>query len=264
MNRYFTPCLVILIIMTLFGCSNRELKHNASQTGEVRLTISAAASLDGALKEIKTDFEKKNKHITLLFNLGGSGALKQQILQGAPTDIFISAAKEQFNELLDKKLIDKQNQIDLLGNQLVLITNKQNPSPLKDFAGLKKDKIEKIAIGTPESVPAGKYALQTLHHLNLWDAVQKKVVQTKDVRQVLTYVETNNVDAGIVYMTDVKISDKVKVVQVASEESHDPIIYPAGVMNSTTHRKEAFLFYQYLKSKTAGTIFEKYGFKVLD
>jgi len=253
--------LPILVIMTLFGCSNRTIKQKPS---EVSLTVSAAASLDGVLQEIKTDFEKKNKHITLLFNLGGSGALKQQILQGAPTDLFISAAKEQFDELLEKKLIDKQDQIDLLTNQLVLITNKKNPSTLKGFADLKKDKIKKIAIGTPESVPAGMYALQSLQHLNLWDTIEKKVVQTKDVRQVLTYVETNNVDAGIVYMTDVKISDKVKVVQVADAKTHDPIIYPAGIITSTTHKKETSLFYEYLKSNTAKTIFEKYGFKVLD
>ena len=247
--------------MSLFGCSTREIKPTASK---VQITISAAASLNGSLNELKNDFEKKNKQITLLFNFGGSGALKQQILQGAPTDLFISAAKGQFNELSDKKLIDKQNQIDLLSNQLVLITNKQNSSAPKNFDDLRKDKIKKVAIGTPESVPAGMYALQTLQRLQLWDTVAKKMVQTKDVRQVLTYVETNNVDAGIVYMTDVLNSDKVKVVQVADEETHDPIIYPAGIISSTHHKKEATLFYQYLKSKSARTIFEKYGFHVLD
>jgi molybdate transport system substrate-binding protein len=264
MRKFFNYLFVIPVIITLFGCSNRELTQKPQKTEGVELTVSAAASLNDALNEIKTQFEKKNKHITLLLNLGGSGALKQQILQGAPTDIFISAAKDQFDELLDKKLIDKQNQMDLLSNQLVLITNNQTPSSLKGFADLKNDNIKKIAIGTPESVPAGMYAKQTLQHLHLWDKVEKKIVQTKDVRQVLTYVETNNVEAGIVYMTDVKISDKVKVVQVADEENHDPIIYPAGIMTSTNHKKEATLFYKYLTSQTARIIFEKYGFKVLD
>jgi molybdate transport system substrate-binding protein len=264
MQKFFNIWLVILVIITLFGCSNCELKQKPTQAVQVSLTVSAAVSLNSALKEMKTDFEKRNKHITILLNVGGTGALKQQILQGAPTDIFISASKEQFDQLMENKLIDKQHQIDLLSNQLVLIANIRNPSAPKNFTDLKKANIKNIAIGTPESVPAGRYAVQTLQHLMLWNAVKQKVVQTKDVLQVLTYVETNNVDAGIVYMTDVKISDKVKVVQVVDDKDHDPIIYPAGILTSTAHKKEATLFYEYLKSNTARTIFEKYGFKVLD
>lgn len=121
-----------------------------------------------------------------------------------------------------------------------------------------------VALGTPESVPAGMYAKQTLQYLNLWESLQSKMIQTKEVRQVLTYVETGNVDAGIVYMTDVKTSDKVKVVAAAEERDHDPIIYSAGIIKASVHKKEASLFYNYLQSKKARTIFKKYGFKVLD
>jgi molybdate transport system substrate-binding protein len=152
----------------------------------------------------------------------------------------------------------------LLGNQLALITNKENPAQLNGFSDLSDRQVKKIAIGIPESVPAGKYAKQTLQNAGIWDQIQPIVIQTKDVRQVLTYVETGNVDAGIVYMTDVKVSDKVHVVAVAGDQTHDSIIYPAGIINTTSHKKEAEIFLDYLKSKTTKTIFEKFGFIVLD
>jgi molybdate transport system substrate-binding protein len=249
-----------IVIFGLSACSSKE----SPQTKPIELTISAAASLNEALIEIKENFEKENKNIKIMYNIGSSGALKQQILQGAPVDLFLSASHDQFTELLQEGLIDEQKQIDLLGNQLALITNKENPAQLNGFSDLSDRQVKKIAIGIPESVPAGKYAKQTLQNAGIWDQIQPIVIQTKDVRQVLTYVETGNVDAGIVYMTDVKVSDKVHVVAVAGDQTHDSIIYPAGIINTTSHKKEAEIFLDYLKSKTTKTIFEKFGFIVLD
>ncbi|MDF2855067.1 MAG: modA [Neobacillus sp.] len=250
----------LAIIIFLSACTTNE----ENQQKKVELTISAAASLNSALSEIKTKFEQENKHITLFYNTGGSGTLQQQIIQGAPVDVFLSASNDQFNELTKKDFIDKQDQVDLLGNQLVLITNKTTPGPFKQFSELQEGNIKKVAIGTPETVPAGMYAKQTLQNLGLWDLLLPKMIQTKDVRQVLTYVETGNVEAGIVYMTDAKISDKVKVVAVAEPDAHDTIIYPAGIIKSSKNRQEATLFLDYLQTTTAKTIFKKYGFNVLD
>jgi molybdate transport system substrate-binding protein len=252
--------MAIFLLIVLSACSPKE----SQQTKTVELTISAAASLNETLIEIKKNFENENPQINLLFNIGGSGALKQQILQGAPVDLFLSASHDPFNELTQEGLIDKQTQVDLLGNQLVLVTNNENPANINGFMDLKLSKIDKIAIGIPESVPAGKYAKQTLENLGLWEHLEPIVIQTKDVRQVLTYVETGNVDAGIVYMTDVYVSDKVKVVATAVEQTHESIIYPAGIIKASANKKEAELFLSYLQGKTAKTIFEKYGFIVLD
>lgn len=249
--------LAFIIFLSITACTKKE-----SQS--VELTISAAASLNDALTEIKDNFEEEHKEITLHFNIGGSGALKQQILQGAPADLFLSAAQDHLNELIQKGMIEKNKQVDLLSNQLVLITNKNNTESLADFADLKTDKINKIAIGIPESVPAGMYAKQTLQNLALWDIVEPKLVQTKDVRQVLTYVETGNVDAGLVYLTDAKASSKINIVATAHQQNHDLIIYPAGIINNSHHQKEAQLFLDYLQSETAKSIFKKYGFTVLD
>jgi molybdate transport system substrate-binding protein len=258
MKNFFQFGLAIFLLLS--ACSPIEKQ----QTDSVELTISAAASLNEALVDVKKSFEKENPQINLLYNVGGSGTLKQQILQGAPVDLFLSAAHDQFNELIDEGLIDKQNQIDLIGNQLVLITNKENPAELNGFSDLRLAQLKKIAIGIPESVPAGKYAKQTLENTGVWEQIEPIVIQTKDVRQVLTYVETGNVDAGIVYITDVKVSDKVKVIATADDQTHDSIIYPAGIITSTPHKKEAKLFLAYLQSNSAKTIFEKYGFIVLD
>ena len=256
--------LISLILVLLPACSTNISKEKEKHPKKVEITISAAASLSDALVEIKTQFEKTNQQVALLYNFGGSGALKQQILQGAPVDIFISASKDHFKELTKKALIDYKNQRELLSNHLVLITNKRQPVPLESFKDLQKKAIKKVAIGTPASVPAGMYAKQTLTTLGIWEGLQEKIIQTKDVRQVLTYVETNSVDAGIVYMTDIKVSDKVKVVAVADEQTHDPIIYSAGMMKSSAQKKEVSLFYDYLHSPTAQDIFKKYGFQVLD
>jgi molybdate transport system substrate-binding protein len=249
--------LGILVLLLISACSKTESKS-------VELTISSAASLHEALTEIKGQFEKEHKEITLLINIGSSGALKQQILQGAPADLFLSAAQDHFKELTQVGLIEESKQVELLSNQLVLITNNDNPKSLTDLADLKLNSINKIAIGIPESVPAGMYAKQTLQNLALWDIVEPKLVQTKDVRQVLTYVETGNVDAGLVYLTDAKASRRIKIVAAINEQNHDPIIYPAGIIKSSEHQKEALLFFNYLQSETAKSIFKKFGFTVLD
>ncbi|MEH7181172.1 molybdate ABC transporter substrate-binding protein [Neobacillus vireti] len=261
MRKSFFVGLAIYLFIGLSACSPEKSQQ---QTKKNELTISAAASLNEALVEIKNQFEEKNPQIKLLYNIDGSGALKQQILQGAPVDIFLSASHDQFNELIQEGIINREKQIDLLGNQLVLITNKENQFSLNGFSDLGLSQVNKIAIGIPESVPAGKYAKQTLENAGIWKQLEPNLIQTKDVRQVLTYVETGNVDAGIVYATDINSSNKVKVVATADEETHDPIVYPAGIIKSTSHKNEAELFLAYLQSTSAKTIFKKYGFKVLD
>lgn len=260
--------LLILLLSTivLSACSSNITEQNPKYPiKKIDLTISAAASLDDALTEIKSDYQKKHKNVNILLNLGGSGTLQQQIMHGAPADLFISAGEKQYKVLVEKGLIDKQNSGNLLKNQLVLVTNAASGTSIHSIADLTKASIKKMAIGTPESVPAGLYAKQTLQSEGIWDVLNSnsKIVLTKDVRQVLTYVETGNVDAGLVYMTDAKVSKKVKVAAIASETSHEPITYPAGVVKATHHKKDASQFFRYLESKEARGVFERYGFQVL-
>ncbi|MFC3886223.1 molybdate ABC transporter substrate-binding protein [Bacillus songklensis] len=260
-------CLLFLMLMLSVGitagCSaNEKLEGQEASDKKVELIVSAAASLQDALNEIKIGFEKENPHIKIVYNYGASGALQQQISQGAPVDLFFSAAEDEFDQLVQEGLIEKGKGTDLVGNELVLVVPKDSDKRIESFEDITQAR--KLSIGTPETVPAGKYAKETLEHLNVWKDVEEKIVYAKDVRQVLTYVETRNVDAGIVYKTDAMISSKVKMVATAEDKKHTPIIYPLGVIKNSKHPEEAQAFYEYLQTQGSLDALEKHGFKALD
>ncbi|UPM53642.1 molybdate ABC transporter substrate-binding protein [Gottfriedia acidiceleris] len=270
MNKLYSLLLSITMILGLAvsGCStNEQASKSAGKKQEtvqknVELTISAAASLQDALNDIKANFEKANPNVKINLNFGASGALQQQISQGAPVDLFFSAAEDKFNNLVQDGLIDKSQGKDVVGNELVLVVPKDTKKEINSFEDLTK--ADKISIGTPEAVPAGQYGKETLENLHVWKVIKGRVVYGKDVRQVLSYVETNNVDAGIVYKTDALTSTKVKIVSTAAENTHDPIIYPLGVIKNSKQPKEAKKFYEYLQNDESMKILEKYGFKGLN
>lgn len=245
----------LLLLLFLVACSNQEQSVEKKE-----LTISAAASLKDAMEAIQHTYEKEHHEITLKFNYGSSGSLKQQIIQGAPVDVFFSAAEDPFDALVEKGIIAKEDGINLLGNELVLIVPKDSPS-IKSFDDL-KNITNPISIGTPETVPAGQYATVALQNMNLWNDVESKIVYAKDVRQVLSYVETGNVDAGIVYKTDALISNKVDIIAKTNPTTHPPIIYPVGIIKDSKHYEDAKEFYLYLQSEEALKVFEEYGFTV--
>ncbi len=130
------------------------------------------------------------------------------------------------------------------------------------IADLAKEEIKKVAIGIPESVPAGKYAQEALTNAQLWDALQPKLVQAKDVRQVLQYVETGNAEAGFVYKTDALTSDKVGIAFAVDPQTYSPVVYPIGIVKATKNAEQAGVLYDYLQSQAALDIFIKYGFSV--
>jgi molybdate transport system substrate-binding protein len=254
--------LIVALLTTLVGCGNTSNKAVPSHTKGVELTISAAASMKDALDAIKTVYEKKSPN-KVLINFGSSGALQHQIEQGAPVDLFLSASTGQLDTLEKEGLIDKTHTQNLLKNDLVLIVPKSSSLEIKSLSDLTKSEVSKLSIGTPETVPAGNYAKEALVTKKLWKSVQTKIVYANDVRQVLDYVETGNVDAGLVYRTDALTSSKVKIVSVIPETTHSPIIYPMGVLKATKHPAEIDDFYQFLQGKEAQQIFKKYGFKSL-
>ncbi|WP_042354564.1 molybdate ABC transporter substrate-binding protein [Bacillus rubiinfantis] len=254
--------LFLLLLLIISGCSTTDSPQTHKSDEEmVELTISAAASLQDALSDIKAAFEKDYPHVSINYNFGGSGALQQQIAHGAPVDLFISASKENFNQLIQDGIIKRTQSVDLVGNELVLIIPKDSSVRISKFAELPK--ADKISIGIPESVPVGQYAIETFKQLHIWPDIKGKVIYAKDVRQVLTYVETQNVDAGIVYTTDAMVSRKVKIAATAKERTHTPIIYPAGIIKNNSHPKEALEFFEFLNTDASMKIFEKYGFKRL-
>ncbi|MER1999757.1 MAG: molybdate ABC transporter substrate-binding protein, partial [Lysinibacillus sp.] len=176
-------CLQILLftVIMLAGCSS------GNEEEQVKLTVSAAASLSTVLEEITVDFEKKYPNIHVQFNFGASGALKEQIEQGAPVDVFVSASTEKFDELVARH--DVKEARNIVRNELVLIVPVKERD-VQTFRDLSNDTVEKIALGTPDTVPAGQYGRQALTYYDVWSTIDSKIVYAKDVRQVLTYVET--------------------------------------------------------------------------
>ncbi|WP_433746729.1 molybdate ABC transporter substrate-binding protein [Paenibacillus amylolyticus] len=235
---------------------------NTDPQETVDLTISAAASLTDAMKEIETNYELANPYIELNFNFGASGALQQQIEQGAPADIFVSAATKNMNALVDENLIASGDQKNLLQNSLVAIVPTDGTNTVTSEADLTSESIKTVAIGIPESVPAGTYAKEALTNAKLWDELESKLVQGKDVRQVLQYVETGNADAGFVYKTDALTSEQVNIAFEVDKNSYTPANYPIGIIEGTKHRTEAEQFYAYLQTPEVLDIFEKYGFSI--
>ncbi len=248
--------IILFTALALFisGCADDRA------TNQTELTISAAASLREVMEETGQLYMKQNPGIKIVYNFGGSGSLAQQITQGAPVDLFISAAEDKFDYLYSKKLLHQEHSVRLLRNELVLITQKDSKD-IMSAESLTNDNIERIAIGTPESVPAGMYGKQALLSLQLWDELEEKIIPAKDVRQVLSYVETGNVDAGFVYKTDALISDKIRIIPLNGKVLHDPIVYPVGVVAGTEHLSESIDFFDFLKGQEAMKVFKKYGFK---
>ncbi|GGN52516.1 molybdate ABC transporter substrate-binding protein [Oceanobacillus indicireducens] len=260
--------MLFFLFLLLGACSNTN--NSAQDPGDeeagtaaenAALTISAAVSLKEALDTIQADFQEEHPEIALTFNYGASGSLQQQISQGAPVDLFFSAAEDKFANLLEEGLIAGEDRVDLLGNELVLITPKEDQS-VRGLEDLTKGEISNISIGTPESVPAGKYAKEALEEMDLWDKLESKVVFAKDVRQVLSYVETGNVEAGLVYQTDALTSEKIDIVASVDAQTHTPIIYPVGVIKGSAQYEMAKVFLDYLQSDEALKVFEEYGFTI--
>ncbi|WP_054024780.1 molybdate ABC transporter substrate-binding protein [Bacillus sp. FJAT-28004] len=260
--------IMILVVVTACGSNPSNSTNQPEATAisteapaaNVELTISAAASLTDALKEIEAQFKEVHPNVKLNFNFGASGALQKQIENGAPADLFLSAASKNMKSLVDANLIAEDSQTNLLSNGLVLITSKSSKTNLTTVNDLLNADVKTIAIGIPESVPAGSYTKEALEQAKLWDSLQAKVVQAKDVRQVLQYVETGNADAGFVYKTDALASDKVNIVLTVDPSTYTPISYPIGIVTATKHLPESKQFYDYLQTEDAMAVFEKFGF----
>lgn len=262
--RYFCVFYIILLLSACGPQQNTDDIPQENKNKNVELTISAAASLHDVLLEVESEFKKNSPSISLVFNFGGSGALQQQIEKGAPIDLYVFADEEKANILNEKGLVVKDTASNFLGNQLVLVVPKQSDPGISNVDDLLLKEINKVAIGTPESVPAGNYSKQALQKLGLWEQIETKIIPTKDVRQVLTYVETGNVDAGFVYITDALHSDKVKIAVKIPENTHESIVYSTGILRSSKHKSEAGAFLDYLLGESANVIYKKHGFTVLE
>ena len=222
-------------------------KENAAPAKKTEIMISAAASLKNCIQDLSAMYTGKNPQVTITANFGASGALQQQIEQGAPADVFFSAGITQMNALKEKGMMIDSSVKNILENKVVLITPK-NAAALDFFEDLAKSSVKKIGVGEPKSVPVGQYTEQIFQNLGLTDKVASKLIFAKDVREVLSWVETGNVDAGVVYETDAKISK-------------DDTIWDTGKRSLCTLRIHRYLqvtFIVYISSVETGLIRKDY------
>jgi molybdate transport system substrate-binding protein len=257
-KKIITLAITILILLVTFtGCQSQK-----NITKETELLISAAASMTDVLQEIAENYKAVDSTIKLTFTFGSSGALQAQIEEGAPADIFISAAQKQMTALEEKGLIINDSKKILLVNKIVLITPKDSNLSITSFEDLTKDEVRKIALGEPNGVPVGQYSEEIFTSLGILDRVKEKAVYGSDVRTVLTWIETGEVDCGVVYATDAFSTDKVKIVSEAPEGSHKEVTYPVAIIKSSHNVERSQEFLNYLSTDEAINIFNKYGFSM--
>jgi molybdate transport system substrate-binding protein len=231
----------------------------AAQAQEI--TVSAAASLQNAFREIGTAYEhgRPGTGTKVNFNFAASGPLLAQIEQGAPVDVFASADLETMARAEAKRLIADGSRIDFAGNTLVVVSPIGLAPTVKTLADLGKPEVQRIAIGNPATVPAGHYAQAALNARGLWPALTPKFVYAENVRQALNYVSRGEAQAGFVYRTDAFVENgKVRIDFAVPTTS--PVRYPAAVVRASTQAKAAGDFVRFLQGPAAQEVLKRHGF----
>lgn len=222
------------------------------------ITVSAAASLNNAFKEISAAFEKEQPEHSVQLNFAGSGALLQQMTHGAPVDIFASADQTTMDQARELDLLDNSSRYDFVSNSLVLITP-ANGQQLPSLDDLLQPAWQRIAVSNPDSVPVGRYSRQVLTDLDLWDKLQDRLILTQNVRHSLDYVARGEVDAGFVYATDAALmADKVNVQLTVPTPT--PVLYPIAITARGASNPASRDFIDFLQTPASQAILRGYGF----
>ncbi len=251
---YATLVAIIAVASCKYaGTSKKEQKDQS-------IMVFSAASLTDVLSELADSFEVKY-HVKVKTNMASSGTLARQIEQGGKPDVYISASKKWADYVDSLGYIQKGFKATIAKNQLVLIAPQSSTTEITsidstfDFISLLKD--DRLSIGDPSHVPAGKYAKQSLEYYGWYKQLEGKTLPAKDVRSALMVVEMEEAPVGIVYKTDALKSAKVKILNSFPEKSHKPIMYVSGVINDKQIAKE---FFAYIQSDETKVIWKKYGF----
>lgn len=224
------------------------------------LTVSAAASLTNAFREIGPLFEAQNPGTQVLFNFAASDALLAQISKGAPVDVFAAADQESMDRAEAQRLLTAGSRRNFVGNVLVVATPSDSTLGLVALADLQRPEVERVALGAPGGVPVGRYAKAALEAARLWTALEPKAIYAQNVRQALDYVARGEVDAGFVYATDAAImKDKVKVAFSVSAETS--IAYPIAAIAGSPNPVAAGKFVDFVSTAEAQAVLARYGFR---
>jgi molybdate transport system substrate-binding protein len=232
---------------------------------QTALTVFAAASLKNALDEVNAGFTKRTD-VKVIVSYAATSALVKQIEAGAPADVFFSADLRWMDYAAERKLINPDTRVNLLGNSLVLIAPKaskaENIAIGKDFDIAALAGQGRIAVANVESVPAGRYTKAALQSLGAWPAAAKKLAMAENVRAALAFVARGETQVGIVYSTDAKAEPNVKVIGAFPDGSHPPVVYPVAA-TAVTPKPEVAYYLSFLRSRQAKAVFERHGFRFL-
>jgi molybdate transport system substrate-binding protein len=246
---------MLILIVTGVACGSGDHSNE-------NVLVFAATSLTDALDQTIADFEAQTDS-TILVSYGGSQSLAQQIVSGAPADIFISAGKFPV-EFLEVRQVAIRSKTDLLSNKLVLVTEGRHA--ISDLSELTSDSIKRLAIANPDLAPAGAYSRESLVNLGLWDDLQTKMVFGADVRATMAYVESGNADVAFVYQTDTTISKGLTMVDAVPTDSYSQIVYPILLLERGENNKTegtADGFFNFLSGNKASGRFQASGFTIL-
>jgi molybdate transport system substrate-binding protein len=245
-------CAFVWFFFSMFF-SNRALSDD--------LLVSSASSLSTVMNELVIEFRRQNRDIDLATNFSGSGTLLRQIQRGAPVDVFISADTETMQRAVDMRLIDEKTVTSIAGNKLVLVSTLGVESSGSTLDVLLNQSRSKIALGHPESVPAGRYAKLSMQSAGIWESIEGKLILTQNVRQSLDYVSRGEVDYAFVYATDATTRSN-DINLLFEVETTEPIRYPIGVVSDSSNKAAAKKFIGFIKSARAREILVSNGFTV--
>lgn len=228
-------------------------------SGAQPLTVSAAASLTDAFRELATHFQSGRPGVQVRFNFAASGALIQQVAQGAPVDVLATADQETMDRAARQQLVSPASRRNFASNELVLVEPAMGGTGIRSLQDLTRPQVRRIAVGKASTVPAGRYTQQALQAAGLWVALEPRLIHADSVRQVLDYVGRGEVDAGFVYRTDAAaMAHRVKVV--LRPALNHPITYPVAVVADSRQQPLAQAFVAFLESEVARQVLVRHGF----
>ena len=227
------------------------------------VTVFAAASLTNVLSQLAEDFTKSTG-VPVRFSFAASSTLARQVEAGAGADVYFSADQEWMDYLEQRGRIQKSSRHNVVGNRLALIAPAGSTLELKiapgfPLAGALGE--GRLATGDPDSVPVGRYARQALTRLGAWSEVADRLVRAEDVRHALMFVARGEAPLGIVYETDARLDQRVRIVSLFPADSHQPITYPVAL--TTGAQVDAERFIEFVRGERGRTVFERFGFTFL-
>jgi molybdate transport system substrate-binding protein len=252
----------VLVAAAATGCATTPA-GSAGAASPVENTVSAAQSLKKPLTELAKRYEAANPGTKVVLNFGASGQLAQQIEQGAPVDAFFSASGKDPKALAAKGILATDTVAPFIGNTLVVAVPKGNPANVRTLADLAKPELKRWTTGNPAAVPHGKYTQESLEKLGIWDAAKEKVVFSENVAQTLSYVDSGQVDAGVLFNSEALKAKEGTIVATVPDDLHKPIAYYVGLVSASKNTEAAKRFVAFATGPEAVVLYVAEGFRQL-